>query len=193
MTWEDIPGWFDWMTYYQSVVDNYPGGTLVEVGTYLGRSLCCLGELVRKSGKPFHCVGIDTCLGSGIENGSDNHESAVRDGGGTFAGTLHRNVVDCGLGDVVTLIVADSVRASRLFADHSLTMMFLDAAHDGESVRRDITTWLPKVKLGGEIAGDDVGVPNEQTPVWPGVKQAVNELLPGWEHVPHDAWKWRIR
>lgn len=193
MTWEDIDGWFDFHQYYESVVKNYPGGLLVEVGCYLGRSLCHLGQLVKDSGKPFRVVGVDHCLGSGEENGADHHLDAVKRGGRSFAGELWNNVVACGLQDVVTLVVGESGRASEVFGSRSCTMVFLDARHDHNSVCRDVQLWLPKVRLGGELAGDDMGVPNEINPVWPGVRKAVDELLPGWEHVPHDAWKYRVR
>ena len=43
------------------------GSRFVEVGNYLGRSLCSLGELVRQSGRNVSVIGIDTCRGSGVE------------------------------------------------------------------------------------------------------------------------------
>lgn len=190
MNWERIEGWYDWPEYYRSVVERYPGGTLVEVGCYLGRSLCHLGRLVQESGKPFRVVGVDHCLGSGVENGTANHLAAVRRGGRSFAGELWGNVVACGLHDVVSLVVAESGRASTLFADDSLAVVFLDAGHEYADVARDIQLWAPKVCVGGELAGDDFGVPGEIEPVWPGVSRAVKEALPGWRHVPHDAWAW---
>lgn len=195
MTWDDIIGYYDWGVYYKSVVDDYPGGLLVEVGNYLGRSVCHLAQLVKASGKPFHIVAVDTGLGSGVENGHDHHGPAVEAGGGTLAGQLHRNVLACGVGDVVTLITGPSVRAAQLFADHSCTMVFLDAAHDYDSVCADIMAWGPKVKPGHPLAGDDYGTPNEadDAVVWPGVRRAVKELCPGHEPRPHDAWEWRKR
>jgi predicted O-methyltransferase YrrM len=192
VTWEDCPGWFDWKAYYDEVVDRYDGGLLVEVGSYLGRSGCYLGQRIKNSGKPFHLVLIDWCLGSGVENGHDHHAAALRDHGGSLAGKLHRNVCDCGLQDVVTLVIAESGRAASLFADNSVTMCFLDARHDYVDVHRDISVWLPKVKVGGEIAGDDYGIEGQE-PVWPGVRRAVDDLLPQRRCVPHDAWAYRKR
>ncbi len=191
--WSSISGWYDYEQLYEEVVLTYPNGILVEVGTYLGRSLCALGEMVKRSGKPFQVVGVDWCVGSGVENGEDNHRVAVKEGNGSFASRLHRNVMECGLQDIVSVIVADSVQASRLFADNSLTMVFLDTRHDFDSVKRDILTWSPKVRMGGTLAGDDVGIPDEEKPVWPEVKQALNCCLAGWQYAPHDAWKWRKR
>ena len=83
---------------------------------------------------------MDTCRGSGPEGLKTEELSwaAVERGGGTFAGELHRNVIECGYGDLLTLIIADSVRASRLFADRSLDWVHLDARHDYAHVRADI-------------------------------------------------------
>lgn len=148
---------------------------------------------MKESGKPFTVIGIDTCLGTGVENGHDHHAEAVAKGMGTFAGQLHRNIIGCGLQDVVTVIVADSYRASQLFTEGSLASVFLDAAHDEQSVSNDIRYWLSKVKYGGFIGGDDMGVPGEEHPVWPGVKAAVSKLLPGWKHFPHDSWVYEKR
>ena len=176
-SWRDIGGWFDWRSAQEEAVSRFPEGSrFVEVGTYLGRSLCSLSEVVEHSGKNITLIGIDTCRGSGPEGQrlKDYHAGAVEDGGGTFAGALHRNLVDCGAADRVILIIADSVAASGLFADASLEWVHLDARHDYASVRADIESWLPKIKPGGWLSGDDY---NEEK--WPDVVRAVRERLPG--------------
>jgi predicted O-methyltransferase YrrM len=188
MNWEQIPGWCDYESLYEDIVRTANTGTLVEVGTYLGRSLCLLGQLVKDSGRPLRVIGVDTCTGSGIENDYDNHAAAVKQGNGTFAGQLHKNVIDCGLTGIITLMVTDSVTAASLFPDNSLPFVFLDASHDYDSVCADIKAWLPKVCKGGLLCGDDVGVPGEVAPIWPGVGDAVRKLLLGWDYFPHDAW-----
>lgn len=187
-TYEDIPGWFDWSETYDNIINSQSGGLLIEVGTYLGRSLCYLGQKVKESGKSFKVIGVDHCRGSGIENGRDNHGEAVQEGGGNFAGQLLTNILECGLKDIVSLIIADSSTAADIFADNSISMVFLDASHDYHSLSTDILDWLPKVRIGGVIGGDDVGVPGEVIRVWPDVKIVLDELLPGWVYSPHDAW-----
>ena len=159
------------------------GSRFVEVGTYLGRSLCSLGEVVQQSGKRFSVIGVDTCRGSGVEGPKqkDFHAGAVAAGGGTFAGTLHRNVVECGLADTISLIVADSVTAAGFFADGSISWVHLDAAHDRDRLAADIGAWLPKVRSGGWLSGDDFNRDK-----WPEVVSTVKELLPG-------AQKWSTR
>jgi hypothetical protein len=174
--WYDIDGWFGWRSAQEEAVSSFPTGSrFVEVGTYLGRSLCSLGEVVERSGKNIELIGIDTCRGSGPEgrHGIDYHGGAVAEGGGTFAGALHKNVLDCGFGETITLIISDSVSAARLFSNASLDWVHLDARHDYASVKADIEAWLPKVKAGGWLSGDDY---DEQK--WPEVVKAVADTLP---------------
>ena len=202
MTWQDIPGWYDFEATYREAVHRFPNGsTFVEVGCYLGRSLIHLAQLAREANKWFQIIGVDTCRESGVENGHDHHADVVENGGGSFVGQLHRNIVQCGFADDISLIVGSSLQAAAMFSPRSLYFVFIDAAHDYDSVaahdydsvRSDIAAWLPNVKTGGVIAGDDYGIPNEVNPVWPGVKQAVSHLLPGHECRPHDAWWYEVR
>jgi hypothetical protein len=112
----------------------------------------------------------------------------VLQGDGTFAGTLHKNVLDCGYADAVSLIIADSVAASRLFANASVDWVHLDARHDYESVKADLRAWLPKVKRGGWLSGDDFDEVK-----WPEVVKAVGDLLPGAHAWSTQQWRWIIR
>ena len=188
MRWDEIDGWFHWRSAQEEAVHRFPEGScFVEVGTYLGRSLCSLGEVVERSGKAFTVIGVDTCRGSGPEGRSqkDYHGAAVAQGGGTFAGALHKNVVDCGYGDAISLIIADSVTASRLFGDGSIDWVHLDTRHDYDGLKADIQAWLPKVKLGGWLSGDDYDELK-----WPEVVKAVRDLLPGAKAWSAQQWRW---
>ncbi len=190
MHWLEIDGWFRWRSGQEEAAERFPQGScFVEVGTYLGRSLCSLGEVVEQSGKSFTVIGVDTCRGSGPEGprAKDYQGAAVAEGGGSFAGTLHKNVLACGYGDVIQLIIADSVTASRLFADASIDWVHLDARHDYFSVKADIRAWLPKVKLGGWLSGDDYDELK-----WPEVVKAVGELLPGANAWSNQQWRWIV-
>ena len=190
MHWSDIHGWFRWRSGQEESVRHFADGSrFVEVGTYLGRSLCSLGEVVRDSGKRISVIGVDTCRGSGAEGPQqkDFHAGAVTAGGGTFAGTLHRNIIECGLADTITLIVSDSVTAASLFPDQSIDWVHLDASHDGASLTRDITAWLPKVRKGGWLSGDDYN-PEK----WPDVVETVKALLPAAQKWSSKQWRWVV-
>lgn len=54
-----------------------------------------------------------------------------------------------------TIIRDTSLEASKLFSDNSLDFVYIDAAHDYTNVSKDLDTWLPKVRKGGLICGDD--------------------------------------
>ena len=188
--WHDVDGWFSWRSAQEEAVSRFPDGSrFVEVGTYLGRSICSLAELVEGSGKSITVIGIDTCRGSGPESWreKDYHANAVKQGGGTFAGALHKNVIDCGFGDKILLMITDSVTASKLFSEGSLEWVHLDARHDYASVKADIQAWLAKIKPGGWLSGDDY---NEHK--WPEVVKAVQDVLPGARSWSNQQWRWVV-
>lgn len=190
MHWQDIEGWFHWRSAQEEAVKHFPADScFVEVGTYLGRSICSLAEAVERSGKTFTIVGIDTCRGSGSEGPrqKDYHGAAVAQGGGTFVGALHRNILECGYAETISLIIADSVTASRFFADGSVDWVHLDARHDYAGLRADIQAWLPKVKRGGWLTGDDY-----DDVKWPEVVKAVGELLAGAKPWSIQQWRWIV-
>ena len=171
-------------------MQRFPSGSrFVEVGNYLGRSLCSLGDVVQRSGKRITLIGVDTCRGSGVEGRrqKDYHGAAVEAGGGTFAGALHKNIIECGYGDLISVIVGDSITASTFFPDRSIDWVHLDARHDSESVKADITAWLPKVKKDGWLSGDDYDEG------WPEVVSAVNEMLPSAEPWSVRQWRWTLK
>ncbi len=191
MNWTDIPGWFQWRSAQEEAAAHFGDGSrFVEVGNFLGRSLCSLAEVVTRAGKRITLIGVDTCRGSGVEGptAKNYHGAAVAEGGGTFAGTLHRNIIACGYADVISVIVADSVTASTFFADRSIDWVHLDARHDREHVVADITAWLPKVKADGWLSGDDY----DETK-WPSVVSAVHELLPEAQPWSTNQWRWTLR
>ena len=92
--------------------------------------------------------------------------------GGTIVGRLAANLFECGVADLVTLIVAHSQRAAQLFAPESVDFAFVDAGHDFHSVLSDLASWWPRIKPGGVLAGDDYG-----DPAWPEVTRAVQQFF----------------
>lgn len=74
----------------------------------------------------------------------------------------------------------DTVLASLGIPDGSLDFVFIDASHDTESVRADITAWRPRVRSGGALTGHDAN--------WPSVQAALDEQLPGWQLLGGNVW-----
>jgi protein-L-isoaspartate O-methyltransferase len=50
-----------------------------------------------------------------------------------------------------------SHKAAEGFMDETVDMVFIDADHSYEGVKKDFEAWFPKIKHGGKIAFHDVG------------------------------------
>lgn len=153
---------------YDLLVDHAPpASTLVEIGVYHGRSLVHLGLAAKSAGKQLKVVGVDW-----FEDMSRGNLDVVK-------GNLQR----AGLTDVVRLVVGDSADSAKFFADESVWVAFLDAAHTPhEAVARDIQAWMPKVSDGGYLAGHDYR--------WFSVCETANSLMEVVLHDPErdDCW-----
>jgi predicted O-methyltransferase YrrM len=60
---------------------------------------------------------------------------------------------------------------SKNYTNEYFDIVYIDASHEYEYVKEDILAWLPKVKKGGIICGDDYIIG------WDGVILAVNEIF----------------
>lgn len=76
----------------------------------------------------------------------------------------------------VYVLPMSTVGAATMVARESLDMVYIDASHRYEDVLEDLRSWIPKVKVGGWIAGHDYARQ------FPGVIRAVHGILgmPDW-------------
>lgn len=160
---QNISGWHNNLPklYKQIVEEAQDGSHFVEIGCWLGSSTSCMVVEIINSKKNIKFNCIDTWLGS-IEHQNDPY---------VIEGTLYRKFIENmkPVEGYYTPIRKASTEAAKLYADNSLDFVLIDGAHDYENVKADITAWLPKVKVGGILAGDDYP--------WPDVNRVVNELL----------------
>lgn len=77
----------------------------------------------------------------------------------------------------IEAIISDHARAE---VPVQPDMVFVDGDHRYEAVKRDIEKWMPRLKDGGLLCGHDRN--------WPGVEQAIKELLPSWTPGPGTLW-----
>lgn len=156
-----VEGWFDFPNLYTSLVRNHDNAVFVEVGSWQGKSASYMGIEILNHNKniKLHCV--DTWEGS-IEH---QEEEVVQTK--SLYETFLKNIEP--VKQVIVPVKKASRDAARTYEDNSLDFVFIDAAHDYESVREDIYSWYPKIKPGGILAGHDK--------TWPGVVKAVNEFI----------------
>lgn len=162
----EIEGWFDFRDVYDYVAATLPhSGTFVEVGSWKGKSAIYLNHRLRDLGKFQHgMICVDTFEG--------DRDTGIKTVWPDFASNADDASCDHLAEDA---IVSTSIKAALHFGNESVDGIFIDAAHDYESVKADIAAWLPKLKPGGFFGGHDIDAP--------GVLQAVNEAGFEWKQV----------
>jgi predicted O-methyltransferase YrrM len=172
-TTSQIDGWFNHQSAYDFLLNAMPkDGTFAELGAWLGKSSSYLCD--KSTGQ--NIVIVDSFKGTAEYLDSYYKLAKTKD--------IYNLFVE-NMGDrKYTAIKGTSKAAARKFKAESLDVVFIDLDHSYEAVKEDIKLWLPKVKRGGYIAGDDYH------PNWPGVIQAVDELLPHATFID-DCWLYR--
>lgn len=145
MTYQNIDGWFNSHDYdiYKYLVDAMPDKSrFLEIGAYKGRSTVALAEIIAQSGKNITIDVIDTFKG-------DAHIGEVDTFDEFKANTAH-------IKNIGTVYRANSRDAhADIDPKTKYHAVFIDAAHDFNSVLADITNYLPFVAKNGHIAGHD--------------------------------------
>jgi hypothetical protein len=128
---------------------------LVEVGVYAGalsQMFALLPSLRRQ-------VIVDSWEGV-YSNFGQEHMDGIAEAVRRWAKTQPR----------VKVLRMRSVEAAELFEDGSVDFWHTDGDHSLEGITGDITAWLPKVRAGGVLSGDNYEIPT--------VAQGVDALLP---------------
>jgi hypothetical protein len=132
----------------------------------MGKSFAFLYDTLKRAGiaKPV-LYAVDT-----FEPECSHHEDVIKEyGRGNLYTSFKMNMQDLGIWDHIKVVKMSSVEAAKEI-NHNFCFVFIDAAHDYESVKSDLAAWWPKVTQGGIFAGHDYFQPHA------GVKQAVDEF-----------------
>ncbi len=130
--------------------------TIAEIGVFRGRGTALWNVELINLGIEYKYYAIDNFLGFAEweKSGDDFYTETINN--------LNQII------DNISLIKNNSVPESKNYADKSFDIIYIDAEHGEEDVKNDISAWLPKIKLGGIICGDDY------TESWVGVINAVS-------------------
>jgi predicted O-methyltransferase YrrM len=109
-------------------------GSIVEIGSFKGRSTICLA-LGSREGRGVRVYAVDTHYGPRLEEFNANIERA-------------------GVADLVEPVAGRSQEVALDF-DEPVELLFIDGAHDYDSVLEDFERWVPKLVEGGVVAMHD--------------------------------------
>jgi predicted O-methyltransferase YrrM len=150
----DPQGWYLNARDMEKIFKKHKIKTVVEVGSWLGTSTRHIASLLPRGGKIY---AVDHWEGS-IEHQSDPRTPHLYQ-------QFLSNVIHTGLTNKIVPVKMASLEAASYLDGLQVDLVYLDGAHDTESVLQDLRAWYPFVKGHGIICGDDWG--------WSSVAEAV--------------------
>lgn len=148
-----IPGWFSDTNAaaFWAVIKEQPPTTVVEIGSYAGRSTVFLGQAMRRfSPSGSRLVAIDPHTGD---------RQQLEGAGLTTLSTLDLfrfHISAARLDDLLDIRVATSDAAATSWSG-DIDLLFVDGWHSYEAVRSDIANWTPHLTEHGLVCFDDYG------------------------------------
>ena len=133
------------------------GANIVEIGSFKGRSTCCLAYGCRGTKK--RVFAIDTFEGNDVDF---FHKG--------FFEEFRYNVEKCGLTAYVVPIRGLSSQVAQTW-DKPIHLLFIDGSHDYGDVLADFFNFFPHVVPGGIVAVHDV------VKTWPGPLKAWHKCI----------------
>jgi predicted O-methyltransferase YrrM len=142
--WNTIQGWFDQSDYqtYELFASMMPKNfRMLEIGSYKGRSTMAMIEICKAIGKTVWIDVIDTFRGDQHIGQTDTYQEFLDNTEGA---------------DTICVIRGDSKEMHKLFCTGTeYHLIYIDGAHDYDSVRWDIANYAPFLGKDSIIAGHD--------------------------------------
>jgi predicted O-methyltransferase YrrM len=135
------------------------GGTIVELGCEYGRSTA---NFLIGSHQTVAVISVDIFP-------TDHPEV------GDLLETYQANVTPFVQDRRIGLMHGDSHEASKHWNAGGIDLLFIDADHSYEAVKRDIEGWVPHVRVGGFVAFHDCAINMHSHPLHFEVSKAVDE------------------
>ena len=166
-----VHGWFDYYAFYKNIVNNLPNNlTICEIGSWLGKSTIGMALINKKYNKKYKIYAIDTWKGSN-ETEHKKIINQLKNKNITLYKQFLQNIEIYNVQDNIIPIQKSSMEASLNFKNETVDVVIIDGSHEYKDVLNDIKTWVPKIKKGGLIIGDDF------SKTWNGVVKAVTEYF----------------
>lgn len=166
-----IDGWFNYESFYNQIAPKLNDDSIIcEIGAWLGKSTIGMALLNKKLNKKCKIYAIDTWKGSN-EQAHKNLIKDLKNKNTCLYDRFLHNIEIYSVNDVIEPIRKTSIKAAKQFKDGSVDIVIIDGSHEYNDVLNDIKAWIPKVKKGGMIIGDDYH------PTWQTVMDAVNDYF----------------
>ena len=171
----DDQGWNSDSAVFLKLLEIEPK-LIIEVGTWKGASAIHMANILKENYTDFEIVCVDTWCGN-VEHWNPSSEHSVWfknnlvNGRPTIYDQFRSNIIHHGLTDYITPFPIDSINAFEWFkvANVMADAIYIDAGHDYNSVRMDLSNWAHILRPGGYLIGDDW--------FYPPIKQAVYDTF----------------
>lgn len=168
----DAEGWNSDHGLFKQLIDQTSPRTIIEVGSYKGRSAIHMAALTAHLNTRIYCV--DTFLGGvtlKMEDKTNDKPACNYDGWTSLYFQFMHNIWAAGFQDRVHPVLNTSTSGARLlnFAGIKGDLIYIDADHFYEQVYMDLEFYIELLAPGGIMFGDDYRD-------FPGVKMAVERF-----------------
>jgi len=183
---QEVPGWNSRKPVFSELIREIRPTTIIEVGTWLGASAIHMSLQCSKANLNARIWCVDTWLGSEEFWYSElkDRDLCLKNGYPQVYFEFLANVVQHGYQNVIIPVPCTSMIGARVLAAQGIQadLIYIDGSHHHDDVAADIRAYLPLLRDGGVMFGDDYE--------WKGVRDAVTEELP--HHVQdHEHWIFR--
>jgi predicted O-methyltransferase YrrM len=169
---ESIKGWLrtnEQSLLYDLAKASPKGGTIVELGSWMGRSTIMLAA-GSQAGPGATVFAVD--LFANIGETKDQYAPHLGDDPSEYFPRFEANIREAGVESVVVPIRSETVAAGLGWTGSPIDLLFIDADHSYNGVRGDFLSWVSHCKPGGRVAFHDYFSRDQN-----GVRQFVDQLL----------------
>jgi len=162
---------------WKPFMEKYECQCIAEIGVFKAQNFLKMIEH-----EPIIAFGIDVWREEGIpsQNDADLKQEELDE--------IYRNIQKMFIEKNNIKIIRDyTTKASEIFPDGFFDLIYIDADHTYEGVKKDIEAWYSKVKTGGFVTGDDYWDRiSPKRHVRFGVKKAINEFAKNNNLIVHE-------
>lgn len=177
---QTIDGWMEDNELEQLATWASQHHNILELGPWHGRSTMAICDNTNG-----YVTTVDHWEGSSDK--TDLGYKEVRDNGSNYSFNLFsNNLFEHINSGKLTVVRTEILKAAKYFISRYdfeyFDMIFIDAGHESYQVyKRNLVYYLPLLKCEGLICGHDY--------TYPGARQALDELLPRYEHLGNIWWR----